>query len=286
MVIYIIDAFSTKPFGGNPAGIVFYENMEETVMQNIAKELGFSETAFVRQDYKNMLHIRFFTPNSEVELCGHASIASIKAAVDLAVVDSNKPCHIRTKAGVLQVFVEKESILLEQASPKLCEIIYDIKTLSDIMGIYPDDVGDLKYDLLPQIASTGLKDIMLPVKTQNSLYNISPDFEKLSKYSRDMGVVGVHAFTLETPQFTASCRNFAPLYAINEEAATGTSNGALTYYLYENKVIENFNIDYRFEQGVKMKRPSIITSRIVNNDRIRILVGGPAFILSKGELLL
>lgn len=284
MVVYIIDAFSNRPFGGNPAGVVFYENIEESVMQSIANELTFSETAFVKKENHNLLDIRFFTPNLEVELCGHASIASIKAALDLSIINSKEPCHIKTKAGLLQIFIENDSILLEQASPKSGEVIYDIKTLSGIMGISVDEVGDVKYNLLPQIASTGLKDIMLPVKTQKSLNNINPDFKKLSEYSNDMGVVGVHAFTLETSEFTACCRNFAPLYAINEEAATGTSNGALTYYLYKNNVIEGSGTDYRFEQGVKMKRPSIITTRIVNNGDIKILVGGPASILSRGEL--
>lgn len=286
MVFYIIDAFSNKPFGGNPAGVVFYENITKIEMQLTARELGFSETAFIKQEYPNTFNIRFFTPNSEVDLCGHASVASIKAALDMSLVNYNKPCYITTKAGMLEVHIENDSILLEQASPILEGIIDDIKTLSDIMGIHQNEVGDLKYNLLPSIASTGLKDIMFPVKTQKSLNDINPDFKRLAKYSDDKGVVGVHAFTLETTDFTACCRNFAPLYAIYEEAATGTSNGALTYYLYTNNVIKDFNLDYLFQQGVKMMRPSIITSRIINDNSIKILVGGPASILSKGELFL
>ena len=91
--------------------------------------------------------------------------------------------------------------------------------------------------LIPQLISTGLPDIMMPVASPADLEKISPDFPALSKLSEKYQVVGVHAFTTDCDDATCHVRNFAPLYDIDEEAATGTSNGALTYFGYLNGFI-------------------------------------------------
>lgn len=286
MIFYIVDAFSDKPFGGNQAGVVLYESLDDNTFQSIAKELRFSETAFVKSIGSNNFSIRYFTPNSEVDLCGHATIASIGVLKELGLINENIKCIIHTKAGALQVYIDGSTIMMEQGEPSLSNTIDSIDEIADIMGILKSQIGDIKYNLTPQISSTGLRDIMLPVKSISILKSIKPDFKRLSEYSAKNNVVGVHAFTLEGDKFTACCRNFAPLYEIDEEAATGTSNGALTYYLYKNGVIGELNRSYNFLQGVEMKRPSIITTRIIEDRGIRILVGGVYYILSKGELLI
>ena len=97
-------------------------------------------------------------------------------------------------------------------------------------------------------------------------------------------MVGVHAFTVNAEDGAIHCRNFAPLYDIDEEAATGTSNGALTYYLYKNGLLRE-GTENIFIQGEAMNRPSKITSRLTLDDgRIKIQVGGSAGILACGEI--
>ena len=98
-------------------------------------------------------------------------------------------------------------------------------------------------------------------------------------------MVGVHMFCPHTPDAAAHCRNFAPLYAIPEEAATGTSNGALTYYLFRRGLIQT-GADNRFVQGEKMGKPSEILSRITEDDNgVKVRVGGRALITLKCELM-
>ena len=152
------------------------------------------------------------------------------------------------------------------------------------MGISKKEIGDCEYHLEPQIVSTGLLDIILPVKNRTILNSINPDYPHLAKLSKNYGVVGLHAFTLDHGYYTASCRNFAPLYGINEEAATGTSNSALTYYLYVNNIIKEFDKDYIFLQGEKMNRQSKIITRLEQRDMLTVLCGGTFKILSHGEL--
>ena len=286
MQFYIVDAFTDKPFGGNPAGVVIYDSMDDVNMQKLAAELRFSETSFIKPIEKHKFDIRFFTPNAEVELCGHATIASFGALLNSKYIFKNNFYYMNTKAGMLKVFIKEDFIMMEQAVPKAGPIITEIDSLSSALNISSKDIGDNNYSLSPQAISTGLFDIILPVKNKEVLNKISPNFNELSKLSKFYGVVGIHAFTLDEKCFTSSCRNFAPLFGIDEEAATGTASGALTYYLYLNNVLKEFNKDFTFIQGEKMKRPSKIVTRLEFDDEIRILVGGSYSILTQGKLLL
>jgi PhzF family phenazine biosynthesis protein len=131
-----------------------------------------------------------------------------------------------------------------------------------------------------EIVSTGLRDIMVPVISLGALSNIEPDLDKIAEISKKYGAVGYHAFSLETKhKSTAYCRNFAPLYGIPEEAATGTSSGALACYLFKHgQVTEEQAQRLVFEQGYGMGRPSEILVRldIGNKDITGVHVGGKA----------
>lgn len=165
-----------------------------------------------------------------------------------------------------------------------------LKELYNVMGITGDRQGEiLKGEktgsvLYPELISTGLPDILLPVGSEKDLADITPDFPALSRLSEKHQVVGVHAFTVNADDGAVHCRNFAPLYDIDEEAATGTSNGALTYYLYKNGLIQS-GAETLFIQGEAMNRPSKIRSRITADETgVKIQVGGSAVILASGEI--
>lgn len=285
MQYYVIDAFTEEKFGGNPAGVVIHENLDAEFMQRFAAEVRFSETAFIKKLDDSNFEIRFFTPTNEVELCGHATVASFKALLDSGLIEDNNTYFMKTLAGILPVSVKNSFIMMEQAEPKLRKVFEDNDALAEIFKINREDIGDVKHKLIPQAATTGLWDIMLPVKSKEALNALNPDFNALVEYSRLSEVGGVHAFTLDTMTGTALCRNFCPLYGIDEEAATGTSNGALTYYLFKSGVIREFDREYTFLQGHSMGRPSNITTKLVNREDPRVMVGGRAVILTKGELL-
>ena len=114
---------------------------------------------------------------------------------------------------------------------------------------------------------------------------MEPDMKALTELSKRYDVVGVHAFTLDADEgVTAHARNFAPLYDIDEEAATGTSSGAMTYYLYLNGVIGE-KAECRFIQGEVMDRPSAILSELeIKDGACSIRVGGSAVVLAEGEI--
>jgi PhzF family phenazine biosynthesis protein len=284
LLYYVIDAFTETKFCGNPAGVVIHENLDEEFMQKFATEVRFSETAFIKKIDNKNFEIKFFTPTSQVELCGHATIASFKALLDSHAIKDNSTYFMKTLSGTLSVEMNQSFILMEQAEPKLGKIFDDYDYLSDLFKIDKSQIGNINFNLVPQAASTGLWDIMLPIKTKDTLYALNPDFKALAEYTKINLVGGVHAFTLDTKEGIAESRNFCPLYGIDEEAATGTSNGALTYYLFNNNVLNQFNQEYSFLQGYSMGRPSNIITKLINKNNPRIMVGGKAVILTKGKL--
>lgn len=301
MRFFIVDAFSDALFGGNPAGVVLLDESEsfppDEIMRKTAAELRYSETAFVKQTGKNAFSTRYFTPSEEVDLCGHATIGTFYALFCAGVVAEDTVCRNLTRAGEIGVAIEKNMIWMDMASPRAIgklENDGDLRELYGIMGLdYQDHCkasgrggeGDI---LLPELISTGLPDILLPVADIRSLAAIKPDFPALAGLSARYEAVGVHAFTRCQEDGLIHCRNFAPLYAIDEEAATGTSNGALTYYLYQKGLIAE-GAETVFIQGEAMGRPSRIVSKLTadpNEENIRIRIGGKAVILAEGSLRL
>lgn len=290
MKFYIIDAFTDSIFGGNPAGVVILpEGVDfpsEEICIKTAAEMRYSETAFIKNLGKGEFNIRYFTPVAEVELCGHATIGSFVALRSGGYIgDGEFTDH--TISGSLKINVAGDQVLMDMAEPVKTGEISErsmVEELYNIMGLEYEQV-EHRGEILPvQMISTGLPDIMMPVSSLESLERIAPDFDALAKISSRYEVVGVHAFTMEGDDATCHVRNFAPLYDIDEEAATGTSNGALTYYGYLNGFIKNGD-SCTFIQGEKMGRPSKITSRItVEGDDCLIRVGGGGVVLAEGEI--
>jgi len=124
---------------------------------------------------------------------------------------------------------------------------------------------------------TGLPDIMMPLASRALLAELKPDMAAISALSEKLNVTGVHAFTAENG--TVYCRNFAPLYGIDEESATGTSNGALTYYLYRRGLVGSGKTNL-FIQGEAMGKPSKIYSKLTLDEagNAAIRVGGSAVV--------
>lgn len=285
MKFYIVDAFAEELFGGNPAGEVIlndgtdFPNFE--IMIKTAAELRYSETAFIKQKSEKSFNIRYFTPTEEVDLCGHATIGSFGALLDAGKIQQGQLCELITKAGTLEVEMKGNTVFMEMGEAVELGGVQDVEELAKVLGIEKNDIG-----FEPKLVSTGLPDIMVHIKTREALMRMKPDFEALAKLSEKLQVVGVHAFTLsEDHEVTAFCRNFAPLYGIDEEAATGTSNGALTYYLYKQSVIKMGDVS-TFLQGESMGRPSKIQTILDSCDPHKIRVGGTFKILAKGDLLI
>ena len=277
---FIVDAFTSEPFGGNPAGVVLLDGdfPSEQLMLQIAAELRYSETAFVKRMDVDEFHLRYFTPSSEVDLCGHATIGAFGALWQRGIVNGQAPIVNHTLAGDLTVRVDHQ-VMMQMAPPMVLDKRVDTERLHDIMA----GGTALQWPDLPvEVVSTGLPDIIMPVKDLGSLAALQPDMAALAALSKELDVVGVNAFAIGDDGYTAHVRNFAPLYGIPEESATGTANAALTHYLQRRGRVTAGD-GCRFLQGEAMGRPSVVSTQLQDNGDI--WVGGDSVIVAEGSLL-
>lgn len=280
MRYFIVDAFTDRAFGGNPAGVVLLYGgfPDEQLMQQIAAELRYSETAFVHRDNSNEYTVRYFTPLAEVDLCGHATIAAFGTLRQEGILQDDTVCKIHTLAGDLKVKIG-DTVMMQMAPPVVMDKHLDEVRLHAIMtGNAPTEWPPLPVEII----STGLPDIIMPVKDIPTLNTLQPDMTSLAALSHELQVVGVHAFTLSRDNHTAHVRNFAPLCGIPEEPATGTANAALAHYLYHHGIITQPSM-CSFLQGEAMDRPSVVVAQY---DHDAIWIGGNSKIIATGNLLI
>ncbi|EPC5086693.1 PhzF family phenazine biosynthesis protein [Listeria monocytogenes] len=268
--VYVSSAFSKNNKGGNKAGVVLNEPTLATAQKMaIAKQLGYAETAFLTESNCADFKLEYFTPKEEVALCGHATIGTFAILMHLNKIHKNR-YTIETNSGVLAITIKEDTIFMEQNQPTF----YDIIPPNNLTGCFDLNLLNANYPI--QIVSTGLKDILIPVKSEADLYALEPNFEKVKEVSKQYEVVGMHLYTFNDDRII--CRNLAPLFDINEEAATGTSNGALACYLYQHQYLQKEL--YVFEQGHSLHSPSEILVKLDvtgNNEIARVYVGGNGY---------
>lgn len=275
VTVYTVNAFTLNGCGGNPAGVVLNAaSLSREQKQTIATRMGYSETVFVQTLGAGNYRLEYFTPVAEVPLCGHATIGTFVLLYQQGSVASGD-YTIYTLAGELRVRISGSGkVFMQQSAPVFAETYQS----ADFAPCLPVDVA--RHDLPIQTVSTGLRDIMYPVVSVETLAQLRPDFEAMARLNRSQDVVSIHAFALDQEgKITAVCRNFAPAYDIPEESATGTANCALACYL--NRYHKS-QTHYVFEQGYEMGKPSRIEVLLEEPDKP--FVGGLGTLIKQQEL--
>lgn len=304
--VYTLNAFAEEANGGNPAGVVLdADELTEEQMLKIAKEVNFSETAFVMKSDKADFCVRFFTPTEEVDFCGHATVGTFYLLSHLGLISDGKYKQ-ETKAGVLSVEVQDGLVVMEQRAPKFLEKLTtrnpDFESVCQSLGISAGDVGvrpiideqeQGNFINHMEIVTTGLSDLIIPLRSIEILHALKPDMEMIKEISRKIGITGYHIFAMGDGEVTAECRNLAPAVGIDEESATGSSSGALGCFLIKNRIIniEQKNVAMLFEQGLTMGKPSrlyinIIKEALWGNRVEEVYVGGRANNVENMEVVL
>jgi PhzF family phenazine biosynthesis protein len=234
-----VNSFTANEMGGNPAGVVL-EPGELTAfqMKKISRILQVSETAFVFPSDIADFHVRFFSPAVEVDLCGHATIATFTVLAKKQITESKNVIRLtqETKAGVLPVKLhftnagELDFVLMQQQKPVFEPVSYSPQTLANVLNI---SVDDLCLDLPQKRVSTGLFTLPVCVSSFSVLKKMKPDFRLVKRFCRKHQVGSLHVFTFDTLESDSlyHARNFAPIYDIDEDPVTGTANGAVCSYL-------------------------------------------------------
>ena len=277
ITVFCVRAFTFDGAGGNPAGVVLNaEKLSDARKQKVAALAGFPETAFVEDDAECDVAVRFFTPTAEVDFCGHATVGAFTLLHQQGLLDRGTHTQ-KTKAGKLTVDIEPDgSVVMTQAPPKKLGTL-EPHEVAPLLQLEAKAITSTHMPI--EIVSTGLSDAIIPV-ARGMLDSIRPDFKAISAFCQKHHLIGFHVFELCEPEntITASCRNFAPLYGIPEEAATGSSCGALAYYLSTH--ISPAPTRYIFEQGRSMGSLSKITASVTGSaPNITVQVGGAGAVM-------
>lgn len=279
----LVDAFTDDPLTGNPAGLVpDAEGLDTDQMQAIARELNASETAFLTPGDEADRRIRYFTPATEVDLCGHATIASHAFLHAEGEIDAGTHT-LATDAGVLDIDVEEDgTVWMTQAPPEVNETDVSHEEAAAALGIDLDALEDVGGDLPIARATTGLPFLVVPVGFLEPLGEADPDMAAVESLCEDAGTTGVYAFTFDAidPEATLHGRMFAPGAGVPEDPVTGTASGAVGAYLRRFEAFDALPEEMLFEQGHFVDRPGRVRVRA----REEIRVGGRAVVSMDGEL--
>ena len=267
--VYQMDAFTHIPFGGNPAGVVpNADGLSDEQMQRIAREMNCSETAFVLStDTPGAdVRVRFFTPEAEVDLCGHATISTF-VALSKEQRFGGKPVYTvvqETRAGLLPVMISADDqgrtqVLMTMAAPRFREVEFDRALYAKVLGLAEEDIS---AELPVGLGYTGLWDMFVPIQTVEAFSRMQPDWSRLADLNRNLGVASTHCYSLDTltPDAQLHARDFAPSLGISEDPATGTANGALGAFLVRHGVFRPHceRVRLKVEQGFEHGRPSLV----------------------------
>ncbi len=292
--LYEVDAFTTRKFQGNPAGVVANaRGLEVEQMQSIARELNHSETAFLLPPSGPDHHvwIRYFTPVTEVPSCGHATIA----AHYVRAVEQGLPSgtyYQRIGIGVLPVDIirveDDIEVVMTQGGPSF-EQPLAAGLRSRVLAALGLTAGDLDPRCPVQIASTGHSKVMIGMRQQERLHRLQPDLGALSELSAIHGSNGYFIFTLDAPEpeLMAHARMFAPAIGIAEDPVTGNGSGPLGAYLVRHGLLDGSAgpVSFRCRQGQAMGRPGTVNVTVESEagHPSRVKVGGRAVIVFQGE---
>jgi PhzF family phenazine biosynthesis protein len=260
-------AFTVDGYGGNPAGVVLdARGLDDTDMQAIAADVGYSETAFLvgRPDEPNGYDVRYFSPKREVPFCGHATIA---AAVALAELSPAAELIFHTAAGLVSIATSQNGngelvAELTSVAPRVSEPEPDlVAAVLGALGWFPEN---LDPDYPVRLANAGSEHLVIVAKTRQRLADLDYDFDALAKLMRDHGLITVQLVWPESKMRYHSRNPFAGSGVV-EDPATGASAAAFGGYLRELGLIGE-NAGFTIIQGVDMGRPSEINVSVIEGE--------------------
>jgi trans-2,3-dihydro-3-hydroxyanthranilate isomerase len=292
--IYHVDAFTNRAFGGNPAGVVpDASGLTESEMQSIARELNLSETAFLlpAHDPEADFKVRYFTPASEIDFCGHATIgAAWVMAVEYGWTERAERLVLETNIGLVPVDWKIENgrltaVEMTQVAPQVRDAGVSAEEVARLLGLTVDDL-DLRIPI--RLGYTGNWHLLVPVRSRAAIDAAIPNLAELGALNRKQQAVTTHLFTLESKgaDYDLYTRDFGPAVGIPEDPVTGSANGALAGYLLLEGILDRESEHHLvFAQGDAIQRPGRLQVSMLPTPAGHVIrVGGAAVLTIKGTM--
>lgn len=262
MKTYFVDSFTNQKFKGNPAAVCIIEkDLDTTTMQQIATEIGFSETAFIKKLSGNVYSIRFFTPKKEIPLCGHATLASSKIVFDTTALETIS--FLNCENVELKTSKADGKIVMEFP-------VYDTIPI-DVPGSILEAIG-IKKTVNTRFSEKN-KIILIEIDDADALAVLEPDFPALIKSYNNINGVLVTAPS-NNKDFDFHYRYFWPWAGTNEDPVTGGAQTFLTKY-WATKLDKN-----KLTAFQSSLRTGVMTTELVQD---KVLIYGEAVIVFEGD---
>lgn len=257
---YVVDAFTDRPFAGNPAAVVPLSGWpDNTWLHNVAMEMNLSETAFLVPNAQGF-DLRWFTPKVEVDLCGHATLASALVVSHLGLQAGRPEILFSTRSGILKARCQKDRIQLDFPI-KPATAAQSPPGLVEALGITPQYVGKNQFDYLVEVESDAV------------VRSMAPDFKQLSTVACRGIIVTARS---ADPRFDFVSRFFAPAAGVDEDPVTGSAHCCLADFWRKRLGRDTF-VAYQASA-----RGGVVHVEVRQD---RVLLGGQAVIVAQGELL-
>jgi trans-2,3-dihydro-3-hydroxyanthranilate isomerase len=265
-----IDAFTDTPLQGNPAAVVLRgEGLTDVMMQKIAQEMALSETAFLLPPTATGadLRLRWFTPAGEVPLCGHATVATFHAVAEERLHGTadqpRRQFRVETRSGILPVAVQQGAggATIHFGLP-LTRFQQGYQHRDALLGML--NLNGREVDpVLPVLMD---KYLYVPVIDRQVLFAVRPDYSAMDAFQRRHSIGGICVFTTDTVdrESAVHSRFFCPAEGVNEDPVTGSANGPLGVYLFEQGLVraEGDRLSIVGEQGDAIGRRGRVTTAL------------------------
>lgn len=277
MTVLRYTAFTTDPAGGNPAGVVLdAAGLTDAAMQEIAAEVGYSESAFLTQGVEGadgVVPIRYFSPQAEVPFCGHATVATA-----VAVAERVGPGELTfsTPAGLVPVVVEQGPDGLRATLTSVEPYVEAVGDVADVLDILGWKAEQLDPELPPYVAYAGARHLVLAAATRQRLAELDYDFDRLLAYMLERDLTTLQLVWRESAT-VFHVRDPFPVGGVVEDPATGAAAAAFGAYLRELGLVQP-PVTVSLRQGDDLGRPSRIEVELRDGDN-RVRVSGNAVVM-------
>ncbi len=281
MKFYIVDCFAEAKYQGNQLAVFLPDRpVSDEEMQQIANEIGFSETTFILSGKQENggYDVRIFTPDVEVPFAGHPTLGTAYVIHQVLEDGNSSQVLLNLKVGQIPVDAGEHGMTMSQNEPVFGEIL-DKEPVAAVLSISCNDIRD---DYPVQWVSTGLEAIIVPLKSMDAVKRCHVNHDAFHKFIREHYKCNVMGFVQEGDGIR--CRVFMDDPGFLEDPATGSANGDLAGYLLKHNFFGSQDMEYQVSQGSEMGRPSKLHIRAkLEDDKYTIQVGGGAYIVAEGE---
>jgi trans-2,3-dihydro-3-hydroxyanthranilate isomerase len=294
LTFHIVDVFAEEKYAGNQLAVVRDgKQLSSSEMQKIAKEMHFSETSFILSDTKRQggYDVRIFTPETELPFAGHPTLGTAYIILREIIKKTVTRIILNLKVGQITVTPtynaqgQPDIVWMKQKQPTFGQT-FNAETIAPTLNL---NVADIETAFPIQEVSTGVADIIVPLKTLSAVKRARIDKDKYNQLIENIEAKSIFVFSPETyhRQNHLNARMFADYYGIPEDPATGSANGCLAAYLVKNQYFGQDQINVRVEQGYEVGRPSLLLLKAKQGkgEKIDVNVGGRVQPMAKGELL-